>query len=153
MREWPDCMVMNRLQMSQEKQLRFFSTLVCVSGLQVCQAHSTGFKAFCFCQTSTLLPAVTAEPVNVVEKCFSKSGWHKSLSVFILKYNPVVTMDGDINQVELGFALLDHCVARNSWHKSQCTQDIRLWPLLYRDDAIAQQQCSILFVYAEGPGL
>lgn len=24
-----------------------------------------------------------AEPVNMVEKCFSKSGWHKSLSVFV----------------------------------------------------------------------
>lgn len=46
--------------------------LICmrISVLWPCQGHIMGSRAFCFHHTSTLLPAVTAEPVNMAKKCF-----------------------------------------------------------------------------------
>lgn len=37
--------------------------------------HVTFSRAFCFHHTSTLLPAVTAEPVNMAKKCFYVCLW------------------------------------------------------------------------------
>lgn len=48
-----------------EEQTGFILICMCIS-----TGHIMGSRAFCFHHTSTLLPAVTAEPVNMAKKCF-----------------------------------------------------------------------------------